>query len=300
MATGYLARRRGFVDASRARPLMVAIQKLVTPAVLFLSFWGLRPGSAALVLALPLAGAFSIAAQTGAAYFCARMLRLEGPARGSFLVAALLSNVGYLGWTINLSLFGQKGFDYAFMYGFYFNFAVYLVAYPIAAKYGAGTDLKELPFRKRLLVEGIFVRGLAAIVAGVLLNVAGVPRPAAFGRLNSAAVVVATVLLMFAAGLDVRLRSLKNHARPAALMCGIKMALSPLAAAALIAAASAFVRIDPMPARVLLIESATPLAISCLSIASIFRLDRDLMNTMWLYSTALFFVVFQGFFLAFR
>jgi len=220
-----------------------------------------------------------------------RMLKLEGSARGSFLIAAALSNIGYLGWVINHQLFGKPGYDYAFMYGFYFTFAVYAIAYPIAARHSSHHTFKELPFLKRIFVEGILVYALTAMTIGILLNALGVERPSSLGKLNVLVVTAATAAMMFAAGLSVRLRAFRQHLKPSLAMATIKLIATPCIIAFVL---SFFPSIDPLASKVVIVESMMPMAISCLTVSAIFHLDQDLMNAMWVTSTVLFFIIFQA------
>jgi hypothetical protein len=291
MAAGYLAKRARLVEPGRARAIMVRVQKFVTPWILVLSFWGLELDRRSFVV-LPLIGLGVIFLQFGAGLAAARFLGLERRARGAFLVGAILSNVGFLGWSVNQSLFGKPGFDTAFLYGFYFNLAVYGFAYPVAALHSGDPELRRLGFARRLFVEGIVFYAAAAIALGLALNFLGVPRPAALGRANALLVPAVTTAMLFAAGLTVRVRSFRTHARAAAAMCLLKGVLSPLAVGLLLAAFS--VPPDALFFRVVVIESMTPLAITCLAAAAIFHLDQDLMNALWLGTTLFFFPAFQG------
>jgi len=291
MVCGYLTKRMGWLPETASRSWMVFIQKFVTPWVLVISLWGLELKSLSYV-ALALAGLLVIAFQMTLAAIAVRLLGLQGTSRGAFLVAAALSNIGYLGWFINLQLFGKPGYDYAFTYGFYFTFAVYVIAYPIAARYSTHQKLKDLPFFKRIFVENILFFALGAIAIGILLNLSPIERPAALGGLNRALVATATTILMFAAGLSVRVRTLRNHLGPSLTISVIKLFVTPLVVAWVVSAF--FPGIDSVAAKVIVVESMMPLAISCLTVSAIFDLDQDLMNAMWLSTTVLFFVVFQA------
>ena len=292
MAVGYAARRSGLLSSDSARRIMITVQKFLTPGVLFLSFWGLESLKVEFVF-LPLTGAAVIAFQLALAAWAAPRLGLGGPSRGAFLVAAVLSNIGYLGWFVNLALFGKRGFDYAFLYGFYFQFAVYLVAYPIAARHGGDAALKSLGFWKRLFVEGILAVALTAIGAGLGLNVCGVRVPAPLKHFHPVLIQTATSVLMFAAGLTIRIRSFRKHLKPGLAICALKLIVTPVAVAAVLAVLTPWLRIDPLLGRVVTVESMMPSAIACLTLASIFHLDQDLMNAMWLLSTLLFFPALQ-------
>jgi len=165
MGLGYLVQRLRLMDSKKARPIMVWIQKNLTPWIIFASFWGL-PLKSWGSLALPFLGLLAILFQLSAASALAPLLGLKQEQKGSFLIGAVLSNIGYLGWMVNLALFGQKGYDYAFLYGFYFTFAVYFLAYPLAARYTSDERLKRMSFLARLSYEGILAIVIAAIVVG--------------------------------------------------------------------------------------------------------------------------------------
>ncbi len=292
MAGGYLVRRTGILAPQMARRIMVSVQKFVTPGVLILSFWGLESVRFSLAL-LPLAGIAVIAFQLAAAFWLAGRLKLEGPSKGSFLIGALLSNIGYLGWFVNLALYGKTGFDYAFVYGFYFQFAVYAAAYPIAARYGGDQVFREKGFWSRLFFEGILLIALAAIAAGLVLNFGRIPMPALIRRAHPYLIQAATGILMFAAGLTINVRSFRRCLTPSLAMCALKLVVTPIVAAVALKGIALFFSADPVMLRVVLVESMMPLAISCLTLSTIFHLDQDLTNVMWVVSTLLFFPAFH-------
>lgn len=292
MIAGYAAKFFRLLEPSITRVLMVRMQKYVIPWVLLVSFWGLKVSKLSFFV-IAFIGMGVIFLQFGMAYLVLKFMNLTKAQKGSFLVASLLANVGYLGWSINLSLFGQIGYDYAFVYGFYFALAVYLLAYPIAAKHSRSAEIQSMSFAKRLLVEGIVVYAVSSIVIGLALNFAGVPRPAVIGRLNSTVVLAATSIMMFAAGLSVSVRSFRIHAKASFVMAVIKSVLSPLVVAAVLLVTANHLLSDPLMFKVIVIESMMPLAISCLSVSAIFHLDQDLMNCIWVVSTLSFFAIFQ-------
>lgn len=292
MGSGYLVRSFGMLSPAESRKIMVKMQKYVTPWVFLLSFWGLNFGNLSL-LALPFAGLSVICIQFAMSLFALKFLRLEAERKGAFLVAAILSNIGYLGWFFNLSLFGHKGYEYAFLYGFYFTPATYALAYPVAARYSRSAELKQMDFGRRLFLEGILAAALTAMAAGIVLNCSGIRRPEVLGTLNTYLVFGATAIMMFAAGLTINIRSLKPNAVPSLVMCLIKLVLTPILMWLLLPVLTGHSVQTSLAARVVVIESMMPLAISCLTISNIFHLDQDLTNTMWLFSTLLFFAFSQ-------
>lgn len=287
---GYVMRKAGWADASSARRLMVWIQRFIMPPVLVISFWGMELKSFSLLL-LPLIGLAVIFFQYLAAYLFCRIFKIEGSRRGAFLIGAILSNVGYIGWPLNLSLFGKTGFDYSFLYCFYFTFAVYFLAYPLAARYSDSKAMRNVSFLKKVSVEGILVAISGAILLGIFLNAVRIPMPSLLSKLGSSMIFAATFVMMIAVGWTLKLRSFKPYLALSAVMVLIKLIITPLTVAAVFVPIWSLLSLEPLMIKVIVIQSTMPLAISCLSVSVIFGLDQDFMNALWISTTLSFFLL---------
>ncbi len=294
MVLGYMAKRRGLLEARWARPIMVFAQKNLVPWVLLVSFWGLELSFREIAW-IPLLGLFVISFQLWIAFLVMRAFSFTEGQKGAFLVGAIMSNVGFLGWSVNLSLFGQKGFDIAFAYSFYFVFSHYFIAYPVAAAFSSNEEVKRMGFIKRITIEGIFLRAVTGIVTGVALNLSPWAIPVPLSALNRYLVVLLTTVMMFAAGLTVNLRGYRRLVPPTLTISFIKLVLSPLLVCAFLSLSAAPAFQDPLVAQVVMIQAMMPMAFASMAISTLFYLDQDFVNIMWFATTLLFFPALQGF-----
>ena len=294
MVLGYMAKRRGLLEARWARPIMVFAQKNLVPWVLLVSFWGLELSFREIAW-IPLLGLFVISFQLWIAFLVMRAFSFTEGQKGAFLVGAIMSNVGFLGWSVNLSLFGQKGFDIAFAYSFYFVFSHYFIAYPVAAAFSSNEEVKRMGFIKRITIEGIFLRAVTGIVTGVALNLSPWAIPVPLSSLNRYLVILLTTVMMFAAGLTVNLGGYRRLVPPTLTISFIKLVLSPLLVCAFLSLSAAPAFQDPLVAQVVMIQAMMPMAFASMAISTLFYLDQDFVNIMWFATTLLFFPALQGF-----
>ena len=162
---------------------------------------------------------------------------------------------------------------------FYFS-----VSFPIARWYSRENDGRRLSFRN-LRFDPILKVVLSALLLGIALNLLHVPRPEFCGHLASGFMILATVLFLFAIGLSLRLSRLARYTRQSLAVCAIKFIGVPLLITG-IAKAVGYGAIDNgLPLKVVAVLSSMPVAMTALVPPSLFRLDLDLANACWIFST---------------
>jgi predicted permease len=113
------------------------------------------------------------------------------------------------------------------------------------------------------------------------LSLLRVPRPAALEGLNQLLIPADTALYLIAIGSQLTLSAPRPWLASCWAMSGIKFLYTPLIAWGLVQ----LLRIDGLPRQIILLESATPVAVSPLVLPLLFGLDRDLANALWLFTT---------------
>lgn len=287
LVAGYLIRRRRLLqepDIISTRTI-VWLTKLITPVIVLLSFWKLELTSLK-IFTLPVAGLLISATALIPALFFSRLHKLSRRQKGSYLGSAMFSNIGYtLGGFIAFVLYGEVGFGLTVLFCLYFKPYYYTVGFYMAENYGSEKKIKIGQNLKRIFTEGIRLLPLLGLMAGIGLNLLSVPRPQAAGHINDFLIPVSTFIYMLAIGLTMKFSAIKRFKSPLLSISLIKFVFSPAVGILLAYLFGYHTVMDGLPLKITLIEAFMPSAIASLILPSLFNLDQDLANSLWLFTT---------------
>lgn len=192
------------------------------------------------------------------------------PTQGSFLLAMMVGNTGYMGFPVVLNLVGADYFAWALFYDILGTFiGVYGVGVVLATRYGKSQVSNQVNLLKKLLQNPAFW----SLGLGLLLR--PLPLPTAFeqGLETSAWIVVNMALVLIGLQLS-QLKSLQklNQVIPC---LGIKMVLVPL----VVGTGLMFFGVTAEPRLALVLQMGMPPAFATVVFAEAYGLDRDLAVT---------------------
>ncbi len=187
--------------------------------------------------------------------------------KGSFVLAAMVGNTGYIGYPVALAIGGEAHFAWALFYDLLGTlFGSFGLGVVIAARCGAKQSYawwRELWQNPTLWSLGLgFILRWWSLPPGVLLPL----KTAGWGMVWFALLLI-----------GMRLGGVKNFSDLGRAWGSvvIKMAIVPL----LFAAVSPWLGLDPLPRRILLVEMAMPPAFATVVLAEVYALDRELTVT---------------------
>ncbi len=279
------------IDALR-KSLQRGALLFVNPVAIVGAVWAVNVGSVKMA-ALPLVGVFALLAGGALALAAAGVLKLGHKKTGALFGCGSFTNIGSIGALVCFVVLGEEGFALVPIYKMFEELFYYAAGFPIAKYYSGKGDAADGAGRvvSRLLRDPFILTALASILAGGLLNVSGLERPAFYGALNRGLVPLGTVMLLTSIGLAMRFRRVRGYLRESAAIAAIKFALVPMLATT-VAYLIGFGTVDNgLPLKVVLILSSMPVAFNALIPPSIYDLDLDLANSCWLVTTALLVVV---------
>ncbi|MGE9985076.1 AEC family transporter [Desulfovibrio sp. SGI.169] len=252
------------------------------PVSAMLSLWGL-PSPDTRLLALPLLGLTAWVWGGALSLLFARLLRLNRAQTGSLYCCGTFTNIGAVGSLVCVLFLGESAIALVALYRLCEELFYFSVSFPIARWYsqehGGRLSFRNLRFDPILKVV------LSALLLGIALNLLHVPRPEFCGPLASGFMILATVLFLFAIGLSLKLASLRRYTRQSLAVCIIKFIGVPLLITGL-ARCIGYGNVDNgLPLKVVAVLSAMPVAMTALVPPSLFRLDLDLANACWIFST---------------
>lgn len=280
------ALRRARVPTKASRYLFLfALFCCQTPIVL-LATWtaSLSAGSKYLPF-LVLAGWLITA---GVARGVSGRLRHPPRQRGAFIAAMCMSNHGYtLLGLVAMVLFGDAGLSQATYAQLMMVPFLVLVCFPLGRYYGQGRG--RMPPAKLMLKCLTDPRSLplVAMLAGVGLNLSGLPRPLACEPILPVLVYAGTVVSGLAIGLLFRGLHLRRFFRENAFSFAYRLTAYPLMYFGMAAAAG----LDRLDTQIIVLFGLVPSALFATLVADFFDLDTDLTTSVFMAGTLLFLIV---------
>lgn len=203
------------------------------------------------------------------------------PTQGSFLLAAMVGNTGYLGYPVNLALLGPTYFGWAV---FYDTLGSTLAAYGMGVVLAAYFGQQAQP---QALVKALFINpAFWSFWIGLALRRVSLPESIEQGLHLGAWAVITLSLILLGMRLS-QIRSWQN-VRQASLTLTIKMLVVPL----VLGAGLAKLGLTGAPLLTVVLQMAMPPAFATLVLAEAYELDRDLtVTTLAMGSVALLLLI---------
>ena len=212
-----------------------------------------------------------------------KLYRYAPKKRGSYIFGASMSNQLTLGGFICLLLLGVDGYSKAVIYLILGSFIRYSIHFPVARYYGESSDEKGIVKNLLGLFTDIRSLPLLAIGVGVVLNLTGVDSPAPFQRMVGILVPIISAVTMLTIGVTISLSAIRGHISEYFSVSLQKFFILPFIGLGL----SYLFNLDDLSRKMIFILSAMPSAINSVVIVNVFNLDRNLINSLFLVTTAL-------------
>ena len=205
--------------------------------------------------------------------------------KGSYLIAAILSNFGTLGGLCAFIILGEIGYAYTQLAVLLQNAGLFLFCFPLAQYYsqksraGAKSTVhfSQLFFnRNQIPVIGLFV--------GAGLNYFGIERPDEMARLFDPVVHLAAWTALIPVGYSLDIKAVKFYLHRVIDLIPIRFFINPVVAVSL-----AYLLIsDRQVINVILILSFTPTAINAVITAKLYGLNVNIAMAAFVLTTSIF------------
>ena len=285
---GYVARRRGWLKREHASIFMVVAMLAFETPLGLLSVWRLKMESGTWLM--PLVGAALAGVMLLAGLALSRPLRLTRLQIPSFATSASASNIGYtLAGFIALAMIGVDGLGYLFIYVLFGPFFLFLAYFSIAQHYTSNEPPHPLVLLWKSVTD-IRALPLYGVIAGIILNQAGVPYPEELlGRVHVIDVLFAGGIIASytAIGVSVVFSAMRPYLRQSVVICVLKFVAAPLVMFGMVSALG----FTGSVRQLCLLQSFMPSAVQSVIVATFFGTDRDLAVTNFLVSHAVLLAV---------
>ena len=295
LAAGYILQRilntverpKHFSIKSLRNLLQKTVLVIISPVTVIGSIW-VAPLKHIEILALPVMGIIAIFIGGILAFFLSPFLGLKNEQRGVYTIAGGFTNMGALGGLVSFILLGEKGFALVAFYQLFEKLIYFGVGFPLAKNYSI--HKKENQSKKELLLQAVadpvILINLAALAAGIALNLSGLQRPEFFYNINNILVPSTSVGLLLSIGLGMQFSKITKYWKPGVFIVIIKSFIIP----AFILLLGIMLKLHNLEngliIKFLLIISSMPVAFIALVPPALYDMDLDLANSCWLFSTA--------------
>jgi predicted permease len=216
----------------------------------------------------------------------AKRILPDRKSQGSFILSASFSNIGSTGGSfICYLLFGLPGLSLGYLFLLPYPFMVFTIGFSIARKYSTGRTVHLKEYLLNILTNLFSLIPLISIAAGVTLNISGIKPPHILVPLSDIWIKTGLGLMCFAIGTTLQIGRIASHIRSIVSLSVIKFIIVP--AIAFVSVILFYGSASALPAKIILIQSAMPVAIYAVITSNLFGLDMDLVNSLWISSTLL-------------
>ena len=300
--SGYLCqkliKKNNWITSVSTNEISIFLQKLAMLCFVSVTYigslWIFNIESIIKIISLPLVGAVSVITGGFFAVMIAKHYHYSRVNIGSMFSCGYFSNNVTLGGMICFFYLGEEGYALVPIFTFLIRMLYYGLGYPIAHMYAK--DFVEQKETSKKIIEVIkdpfFYIGVGAVLVGIFLNLSTLKRPDAYKVINEILIPLTTFILLFSVGLTFKFSSVSKYLKECFLISFVKFIVVPI----IILVIALFLDYQSvnmgLPLKVSLILAAMPVAFNSVIAANIYKLNVDLVNSCWIFTTfAILFVL---------
>ncbi len=286
LVTGHLLTRKSGFDGKSLDPLIDFTITGILPVLAFLSFWNVELDIS--LVSLPFIGLAMQLVPGGIAWLRTGSKPGNSLEKGSYILSNLLCNRGIIGGLTVFILLGEEGYAYSQLTIILGLPSLLAVGFPVARHFHArhhpsavrSTSLRGCLFDKRQAA-------LIGLVAGILLNYAGVRRPESAGAAFNALIMTAAWTMLVPVGASLNFREMKAYWRIVLDIIPIRFVISPL----VIYVLGVLCGLEGVPLLTVVTLSFSPTAINAVVISKLYSLNEHLAGAAFFLTTIIYMAV---------
>lgn len=259
---------------------------VIFPVLSVLSFWVMRLDLH--LIWLPVFGVVMSFIPGAAAYLWSAEKYADYLERGSYIISAILSNIGLLGGLCAFIVYGETGFAYTQLTVLLQNVVIFMFCFPLGHYYyRQSQNTGEYTLRIADILLNKNQLPILGLLAGALLYYLGIPRPEILGDLFDPLVHLGAWTALLPVGFALDLAEMRRYYIKVLDLVPIKLILTPLLSYALVR----LVVSDDKIANTVLILASTPTAINAVIIAKFHNLNIHIAMAAFVVTTAVHLLV---------
>lgn len=286
LVVGYFCRFQNRLGEDFFNRMIVVNILIIYPILSVLSFWNMRLDFE--LIWLPVLGIVMSIIPGLFAFPWAKKKYANRIDQGSYILAAILSNILTLGGLAVFILYGEVGYAYTQLVVLFGNVILFMFCYPLA-QYFYQSGQKESG-NKISLISVLFNRNqlpVLGLLFGVILYYSEIPRPAVLGNLFDPFVHIGAWTALIPVGYSMDFTEMKKYWRGTADLIFIKFVATPILTYAF---ARLFIS-DTIILNTIIILASTPTAINTVITVKIHNLNINIAMASFVLTTAVFLLV---------
>ena len=275
VAIGYALKRIDFISEEDINPLNKIVMNILLPCMIFSALYSSDLSLIPKLGILPFIILASSLVTGVVSYFILKKLNLDDKKLWSVLVTVMIANTAFMGYPVNLGIFGNEGFLRAIFCDVATMFTFILLSFILVWRFG-GTVNKAI--RKILLFPPLW-----AIILGLTLNIFNIPIGPVFEKTINYLGDGAIPLIMISLGLSINLKGLSRNKSMVGFTSVMKLFFFPLVAFFLVS----YLGLVDLEYTVTVIEAAMPSGMLSLLLSVTYNLDHELTSDCILINTVI-------------
>jgi predicted permease len=289
--TGQILKRQCHQHVDQIRTLTVFVAMRVTiPLSVMLAIWQLDIQSW-LFAWLPVIGTTFLLLGFLIGWLVSRLFKLKDIQHAVVAPAGSFTNMGAIGSFVVFVYLGESGFALVPLFKLFEEVIYFAFLFPYASKFSTLPNIKKRKIWQDRVLQTMF----AALLLGATLNLTEMARPEWFSYVTSVLIPTGTFSLMISIGLVFRFKAIFQHWRIALTLSLCKQILLPIIVLGLILLTGQAHFYDGLMLEVAVVLSAMPIAVLVILPAALYKLDQDLANACWVFSSLTFLVMLPFF-----
>ena len=272
---GYVLKRIDFLSEKDIDPFNKIVMYILMPCMIFHAIYAADLNSISNMGILPLIILGSSLATGAVSFIILKQLKLDDKTLWSVLVTVMIANTAFMGYPVNLGIYGQDGFLRAIFCDIATLSTFLLLSFVLILKFG-GTV-------KTAVKKIAFFPPLWAVILGLILNFINVPIGPVLDNTVNYLGQGAIPLIMVTLGLSIDFSALKRSRAMIAFTSIMKLAFFPFIAFLL----ATYLGLVNLEHTVSVIEAAMPSGMMSLLLAITYKLDYEMTSDCILINTVI-------------
>ena len=261
--------------------------RIAIPISIIGSIWALKIESGALIL-LPIVGAGVLLSGLLLGIIISYLQKLTPIQRGVVGPSAAYTNIGGVGAFVVFSFLGEEGFALVPLYKLFEELIYFGILFPFAARHSQEKSIVSRKWWQDSVIQIM----LMSLVIGFGLNISGIYRPEFVSNILDYTIPFGAFSMMLGTGIIFQFNNLAKNVDTALPIALLKPIVLFIVAMVLIYVLGIQNQANhKLMIGVCIILAIMPTAFLASIPASIYKLDIDLANTIWVISTGLFFIM---------
>lgn len=273
IASGYFLKKINLLSEKDVTPLNNLVMNLLMPCMIFSALYSADLRLLPELGILPFIQLTSSFACGALAYVILKRLKFDDIKMWSIIVTVMIANTAFLGYPVNLGIFGNPGFLRAIFADLGTLIIFLILSFVLILKFGGKVSVA--------LKKIIFFPALWAVILGILLNSFNVPIGPVLDNVISYLGQGAIPLIMISLGLAIHLEGLSKSISMIGFTSVVKLLIFPLITCIVVT----LLALNGLDYKIAIIEAAMPSGMLSLLLSVTYKLDYRLTSDCILANT---------------